>query len=473
MPHPRFVALLAAPVVVIGSPAMAQNPSDAELAQEVIELRKAVAALQSRLNDLEASAAKAADAPVSTAAPQAPVPQAQAPQMTRQASAATPPSQLPPRDTIGDQQTGVARPDTRPPPNDPDLKGYIPIPGTETMVKLGGFAKVNAIYDFRPAGNPRTFVTSSIPVDAGDARNSKLDANATRFSFDVRRPSSLGPLRFYLENDFYGSNGGTAFRLRQAHGQVGNTYAGYGYSAFMDADASPETLDDEGPNGSAFARTTAIRQIWKIGGGATATLSLEDPDSQLTLPATWDGTQPAPDLVGALRWEGKRGHWQASAVARNLGYSDGRRDESAFAYGLNVAGLVTIYGDFLMAGLTYGDGIARYFNDLGGLGYDGVVEPDGKIRPLKAYGGYLAYTHHWSPKWRSNLVGSALVLERDDLLVPTAFRSSGYGALNLIWAVSPNFTVGVEALYGRHELQNGRDADVTRLQASLKYDLVR
>jgi len=66
-----------------------------------------------------------------------------------------------------------------------------------------------------------------------------------------------------------------------------------------------------------------------------------------------------------------------------------------------------------------------------------------------------------------------VVLERDDLLAPTAFRSSGYGALNLIWAVSPSFSVGVEALYGRHELQNGREGDVTRLLASLKYDFVR
>ena len=46
-------------------------------------------------------------------------------------------------------------------------------------------------------------------------------------------------------------------------------------------------------------------------------------------------------------------------------------------------------------------------------------------------------------------------------------------SVNLIWAVSPSFSVGVEALYGRHELQDGQDADVTRLQASVKYDFVK
>ena len=46
-------------------------------------------------------------------------------------------------------------------------------------------------------------------------------------------------------------------------------------------------------------------------------------------------------------------------------------------------------------------------------------------------------------------------------------------SVNLIWAVSPSFSVGVEALYGRHEVQDGQDADVTRLQASVKYDFVK
>ncbi|MFK0299180.1 DcaP family trimeric outer membrane transporter [Brevundimonas sp. NPDC090276] len=434
------------------------------MTREVVELRRAVAALQARLDAVEVAARRspAAPEPSGSSAPASPA-----------APATSVSTVLPNRNTFGDELTGVARADTAAPPNDPQLRGFIPIPGTDTMVKLGGFAKVNAIYDFGPAGNPDKLVTATIPISGGDARNANLDANATRFSFDVRRPSALGPLRFYLENDFYGGAGSTAFRLRQAHGQVGNTYAGYGYSAFTDSDAFPETLDDEGPNAEAFLRVAAIRQIWKLGGGATATLSVEDPSSDLTLGSGRTSAQPAPDVVGALRLERPWGHVQTAAVVRRIGYSEDDRDESDFGYGLNLSGLFKLGGDFAMAGVTYGDGVARYFNDLGGRGYDGLIQPDGDVRTLSAYGGYLGYTRHWSPRWRSNLVGGVVVLERDALLAPTAFRSSGYGALNLIWAVSPSFSVGVEALYGRHELQNGQDADVARLQASLKYDFVR
>lgn len=176
----------------------------------------------------------------------------------------------------------------------------------------------------------------------------------------------------------------------------------------------------------------AIRQIWKLGGGATATLSVEDPSSDLTLGAEGAAAQPAPDVVGALRLEQPWGHVQTAAVIRRLGYSEGDRDESGFGYGLNLSGLFKVGGDFVMAGFTYGDGVARYLNDLGGRGYDGLVQPDGELRTLSAYGGYLGYTRHWSPRWRSNLVGGMVVLESDELLSPTAFRSSGYAAANLI-----------------------------------------
>lgn len=450
----------AACLAVSVSQAHAQDDT-AALRAEIANLKKTITALEARLDAVEQSGRP----PPPPAVAQLPPP-ARAPIVTAG-------SRLPERETIGDELTGVARADTRPPPNDPTLRGFIQIPGTDTMVKLGGFAKVNAIYDFAPAGNPDKLVTSTIPVGVGDANNTNIDANATRFSFDVRRPSSLGPLRFYLENDFYGGASTTAFRLRQAHGQVGNLYGGYGYSAFTDSDAFPETLDDEGPGGEALLRLAALRYIWKIGEGATTTLSIEDPSSDITLASGQRTYQQMPDLTLALRMEREWGHLQAGAVVRSIGYEAGTEDHSQTGYGLNLSGLIKVNGDFVMGAFTYGEGISRYFNDLGGKGYDGVITPDGDLELLTAYGGYLGYTHHWSPKWRSSLVGGGVTLDQNAHLAANAYRSSAYGAVNLIWQGSPSFTVGVEALYGRLELQNGLDADVARLQTSIKYDFVK
>ncbi|MFZ3483340.1 DcaP family trimeric outer membrane transporter [Sphingomonas sp. 3-13AW] len=450
----------------------------ASLKAQVRELKQAVSDLREQLRIMNTTpsvpASNSAQAP--TVATQTSPPPGSAPTTGSQiAQAGRPPpgNTNAERETIGDEQTGVARADTEPPPNDPNLRGFITIPGTETRVKIGGFAKVNAIYDTGPAGNRDKFVTASIPVGSRAGKNATIDASATRLSIDVRRPSSLGPLRFYLENDFYGGSGSVGYRLRQAHGQVGNTYAGYGFSAFANADALPETLDDQGPGSVAFLRVASLRQIFKIGRGLSATLSLENPSSDITLPVGASDEEPMPDVVGALRAQGRWGNIQTAVVARKIGYTLDGTEESRFAYGMTLSGLLQVRGDFLMAGFTFGNGIARYINDLGGRGYDAVVAPDGTIHRLKAYGGYLGYTHHWSERWRSNLVGSVLVLGRDEYLSPLAFRSGQYAAANLILQASPNFSAGVESLYGRHELQNGQSADVVRLQLSFKYDLVR
>lgn len=454
------------------------------LQAEVRELRQSVTELKALLRQETAqrtSPAASAAAPSSSAAPAASPRLAQnvltpaplTPSGDAGSGRSAPASRGPTRETFNDELTGVARADTEAPPNNPNLRGFFAIPGTETMIRLGGFAKVNGIYDFNPVGNRDTFVTSSIPVDSREGKNATINANATRFSLDIRRPSSLGGLRFYLENDFYGNSGDTDFHLRQAHGQVGNTYAGYGWSAFIDADALPETLDDEGPNAALILRVATLRQIFKLGSGWTATVSIENPSSDLTLPAGATDDQPMPDIVGAVRVQRDWGHVQAAAVVRRIGYRLNETDDSSFAYGLALTGLLKMEGDFMMGGFAYGEGIARYFNDLGGTTYDGVVGPDGKVHTLKSYGGFYGYTHHWDASWRSNIAGGVLKLDDDALLPTTAFRSSRYVAANLIYQLSPNFSLGGEGLYGRHGLQNGQDADAVRLQVSLKYDLVR
>lgn len=465
-------------------PATAQAQESASTEAEVATLKERVASLEAALAELreQLSADKRAtpEPDRNTASPvsgerlaSAPPVAANVPAASASANRTGASAASPVRDTFGDELTGVARPDNAPPPNNPELRGFIPIPGTQTMLKLGGFAKVNAIYDFSPAGNADKLVPATIPVDGSRGRNMNVDANATRFSFEVRRPSSLGTLRFYLENDFYGGSGVTAFRLRQAHGQVGNIYAGYGYSAFIDSDAYPETLDDEGPAGEALLRLAALRYLFKIGDGLTATLSVEKPSSDMALPTGAMAEQPMPDVVGALRLQRDWGHLQGAAVIRRIGYRLDGDARTSLGYGLNLSGLASLGDDFAMASFTYGQGIARYVNDLGGRGLDALAAPDGSVETLATYAGYVGYTHHWSKRWRSNLVGSLVQLERDPRLPQTAFRSSTYGATNLILQASPNFSLGVEALYGRHELQNGQSADVVRLQTSFKYDFVR
>jgi hypothetical protein len=474
------------PAIVIStlfaaSPAAAQASQQEidRLRNEVQELRSLVTALKARLDTVEQ---KEAAAP-----PPAPAMPAQA-AVTPQPSPA-PPAQLavasvqqrpdaaplPPRETIGDKITGASRPGNAAPPNDPDLKGFISIPGTETMVRIGGYAKVDAILDPAFVGNRDEFAVPSTSFGRTARNRATINARGTRFNLEIRRPSTLGNLRFYVENDFYGDGTGYNFHLNHAYGQVGNTYGGFGYSALVDADALPDTLDDWGPGGAIFLRTASVRHAFKLAANTHLTLSLERPESDLALSGDQTGADTMPDVVLVGRYESDGGHLQLGGVIRRIGYRDeaGRSGE-ATGFGLSASGSLALFGDDgLSAGINYGRGAARYSNDLNGMGLDAVILPGGRLRLIEHVGGYAAYTHHWNTAFRSSLVLSAVRVNDEPLLDPTALRETRYGALNLIWSPVASFSVGLEGLYGRVERQDGLTRDSSRIQATVKYDFVR
>src|SRR5205814_457630 len=60
------------------------------------------------------------------------------------------------RQTFLDEQWPAPRANNA--PIDPDLKGFMQIPGTNTIFKLGGNIRLDAIYDFGNNGNPNAFI---------------------------------------------------------------------------------------------------------------------------------------------------------------------------------------------------------------------------------------------------------------------------------------------------------------------------
>ena len=123
-------------------------------------------------------------------------------------------------DTVGDQQLAAPRPNNA--TIDPALKGFIPIPGAQSMIRFGGSARLDLIADAEDNGNPNQFVPSSIPVpgqpgwDGGP--RSTIHAKATRVTFEARRPvGEGGQLRIYNENDFFDDSTSGAMKFRVRH----------------------------------------------------------------------------------------------------------------------------------------------------------------------------------------------------------------------------------------------------------------
>lgn len=438
-------------------------------ADELSDLKEAVKKLEARIKALEAEKA-AAPAPSEAKAPVAAV-------QPLPSTAAAP--YIPPP-TINANETAGPRVDNA--PIDPTLKGFFRIPGTETIMKIGGYAKADFIYDTKPIGSFDYFVTSAIPTSGPDTqRGSQFTAHAkqTRVNVDFRRDTSAGSARLFFEGDWFGDAsfgfdpGSYRFRLRHAFGQVENFAAGYSFSAFMDNDALPDTLDFEGPGAAPFLLLAGARYIFKPSAHTNISIAAEAPQAEITTPLG-AGKSTAPDLSVRARYEADAGHVQLSGLWRRLAWRSGAGpSDSTNGYGVNLAGsLKTVGDDYLVAGAVWGKGIARYVSDLAGSGLDAVVDPSGNLQALEEYGGYAGYTHYWTSKLRSTGVVGYLGMGNKPYQSGTSFDSSQYYSANLIWNPAGSLNVGAEVLYGRFKTFDGNSANDTRIQMSVQYDFV-
>lgn len=377
-------------------------------------------------------------------------------------------------------------------PFDPKLRGFFRIPGTETMLRIGGFARTDLIHDFSPAGNTSKFVTSSIPTGANPGNdNTSMSVAPSRVSLELRNNTNYGPLRIYYENDFNnGPNATNSFRLRHFYGQWQNVLIGQTWSAWEDADAIPDTVDFEGPNSWIFRLQPQVRYTYAMNKENYLAVSVEQASTEMpgtvTLPNgtvnTINATSPIPDFVLRYRYEEKRFHIQNAWLFRSLGGFVGPSSEKqVFGWGGMLSAAGTVYGkDNVTFQAVFGEGIARYLNDLGaGSALDVGIKPDGSIAALPTWGAYGSYQHFWAERWRSTVTYGYLQVNTTNIVGPvvtsnanTAFKNTQYAEANLMYSPGAGFTVGAGLLWGQHTEKNDQRGDVWRLNFVLQYDLV-
>ena len=388
---------------------------------------------------------------------------------------------------LNDQQESAPRVNNA--PLDPSLKGFFPILGTETILRIGGYARVDAIVDSRNNGNQYEFQPSSIPVPGQPGSNggeqSTLSGKGTRLEFELRRPVAFNDtLRIFNQWDFFGNTSANTMdlRLRHFYGQAWNILIGQTYSAFMDIDVWPDVVDYKGPNGILDRRQPQIRYTLPIHDEATKLLlvaSIEQPSGQIDtstppFPTGSTTVNHVPDGVMHLRWEGALGHFQGGAVFRDLAYeSDQGPSSSVLGWGLNASGSLNVLAnDKLSWQVTYGEGIAHYVNDLTSLSLDAALD-DGKLKAIPVLATMAAYTHQWGEHWRSTVSGGYVHVDAPASLGPFAIDHTIYTSANIMWRPTKSLCLGLEYLYGLKETSNGSEQHGHRVNLVLRYDLVR
>ncbi len=352
------------------------------------------------------------------------------------------------------------------------------IPGTNSSVAFGGYAKVDFIQDFDAIGNANEFKVNTIPVAgtpaADQSGRTTIQAYETRLNVDFRSAAPDGrKFRAFFEGDFFGANG--AFRMRHAYGEFGRVLGGQTWVTFMDLSARPQTVDFEGPDAEVFVRQPMIRYAAPVTAVWTFAIAAENPSPQIDVLAAVSGSARSsmPDIPAYFRFEKKdRGHVQLAAIVRQIRFDGegGDPDRSEIGFGVNATFTVkTIKKDELMGQLAFGEGIARYIDSLSGLNLDAVLTPTNNLEVLQAIAVVVGYTHHWSDAVRSGVAVGMAQVDTDPTQPASTTEQTIDARANVIWTTFPLVDYAGEILWGQHETQDGSQGDAFRVQLAATY----
>jgi hypothetical protein len=276
--------------------------------------------------------------------------------------------------------------------------------------------------------------------------------------------------------------------LRHAYGELGQIGAGQTWSAFMDIDVFPNSLEYWGPNGMVFFRNVQVRWM-PLKGRNAVTIALERPGASADQGNFADrielqGVRPRfnlPDLTGNVRFTRDWGYFQAAGIVRRMAWRDTVADNidltgSAVGAGINLTSNLK-FGerDTGRFAFVYGQGIQNYMNDAPvDVGIE--LTPGDPRRPFKGVAlpmwSFVTFLdHNWSKKWSTAVGYSMLTMDNSNGQTADAFRRGHYGLVNLLHYPVDNVMIGGEFQWGRREnFLDGFKSDDFRIQFSFKYN---
>ena len=483
--YPRSVLAVALAAMTASPLAAAQSTSKesaAQLKQQVTQLeaqlqqqQQLIQQMQQRLDQLETKEASTAqvaqqaqDTASKPAASAAPVTSADVPSYAVKSEIKQPPSALP----------GA---------HDPLPEGFVRLGDTGNLVKLDLITQLDTMVD-DTAMSPDLFVTSAIPVKGSPFYNagwrSNLSAKQSIFRIDFRRETPLGEFKVVFKNNFFGSSGDMGFNTQYFYGELENErydlITGYYISAFTDIDVFPNTLDYEGPNSFTFKYAPQVRftPVLYRSGESTLTLpmSLEKPNADIAVIDRFGTYSKTPDAVIGLRWNAPKWHVQWANLFRNLGVEDSVTGESitSSAWATQLTGTTAIFGDdSIQAWGSTGKGYANFLQDISGYGLDAAFNTNLELKPIKARGYGVGYTHNWRDDLSTSGSYGFVAINPDAnmLLDPTLPKKTEYFSLNLAWQFSDHAMLGAEYLWGKNTNLLDQSGNAQRIQATLRYDL--
>ena len=328
----------------------------------------------------------------------------------------------------------------------------------------------------------------SFENEFGDDGNFFASVRQSRLGVKTATPTSYGDLKTIFEFELFGVGddaGQTTFRLRHAWGELGQFGAGQYWSAFMDIDVFPNSIEYWGPNGMVFYRNVQARWTPWSDGDSRFAISLERPG------ASGDGGKFAdavelegvsgdfeiPDLAAHVRYAQDWGHVQLAGILRQIKWTDTNDDGldlsgDELGWGLNLSSNYRIGPHVLRGSIVYGEGIQNYMNDAS---VDiGIVEQAGQPiagETIPIFGLVAFLDLNWSEKWTSTIGYSLQDNDVTNGQSDSSFKKGQYALTNLLWHPVPNFFIGPELQWAKRDnFRDGFTSDDFRVQVSAKWN---
>jgi hypothetical protein len=369
-------------------------------------------------------------------------------------------------------------------------------PKQSSSINFYGYVMTDTGYNFGSI-NPDWFDVerpTQLPAfqgEFGPDGNAYFGVRQTRFGVKTFTPTPLGDLKTIFEFELFGTGadaGQTTFRLRHAYGELGHFGAGQTWSAFMDIDVFPNSLEYWGPNGMVFFRNVQVR--WTpIQGASNVVIALERPG------ASADGGIYAdridlqnispqfkwPDLTGHARLARSWGYVQVAAILRKVAWVDSNGalpnlSGSAIGWGVNLTSNINFTKkDVGRFEVVYGKAIENYMNDapvdIGvATNFSNPATPVKGV-PLPVLGVVSFLDHTWSERFSSSIGFSFLNISNSNAMTPAAFHQGDYALANLLYHPLKQVTVGGEFQFGRRvNFADGFNVNDYKLQFSFRYD---
>lgn len=393
------------------------------------------------------------------------------------------------------------------------LPGSFVIPGTNTSLKIGGYAQLGVIRETNGfSGNTQTVLSpfstaaGGIPFSGSQASKrsgeTHFEARESRLNVTTLTPTPYGDLKTLIEGDFYGTGGSKAstnsvsFRLRHAMAEMGPWLVGQYWSNSADLLQGPDLFDFGGPVGLAgLNRVPQIRYTWKINPKSTLSASIEQPTQDFSGAdsvafqagfnnVSTNSLDKYPDVTARYVYDDTWGRQSFGFVARRLtatnvggpgtaGAALGDETFNANGYSINNQGTFNVFGrDKIGYHLVWGDGAGRYITQQqpSAVLFPNVAGAANRLKTIKSTGLNISYLHYWNEKLRSTIDYGKVKNYVPHPELPTTTMSSVTSVFaNLIWSPVPQADLGLEYAWAKIKNDVPNQGIGSRLSFFAKY----